>query len=137
MTKKTLDDLYKPGDYLKSLKAALPIPPRPPRPPPEPYSTLTVELPYRADAKTQAFRVSKRRWTEKDATLISITGLNVNHHTLGNGRQNLLVALDDLPLLLAGIRKVLAGPLEQLLMDAEAHLTTVGKGGSDEPETPG
>lgn len=92
-----------------------------------PDRTVIVDLPFREDAKTQAFRVRQRRWVAKGTTLITITALDQAHRPLQQSRV-IVVALDDLPLLLAGIRKALAGPLEALLLEHEEHYRSIGDG---------
>jgi hypothetical protein len=96
-----------------------------------PGDGLIVELPKREHAKTHAFHVCKRMWEREDksgpVTLIKIRGMNRHGEVISDvhsGRQDIVIALDDLPLVLAGIRRVLAGPLERLLIEHEAYYSS-------------
>lgn len=88
--------------------------------------STTVQLPYRPGAITHAFRISTYRLADRNASMVDIRSLDSEGVSTGS---RVVISVDDLPLVLAAIRKVLAGPLEQLLLDAEAHATTVVTGG--------
>ena len=86
------------------------------------FETVIVELPYRKTAMTHAFKITAHTGAFRDAdTLIGLSGLDADGLATVH---SVFISLSDLPLLLAGIRKVLAGPLERLLIEAEDYART-------------